>query len=95
MCAKAINETPKDSTARIVLKMKPNPRCPRQRKLVPTRGKAPVGQFMQQDETHDWYMFDAMDVLAWLVANGAAQVQEGNVEKITVEVHSIKESKHG
>lgn len=81
---KAINETPKPATPKIVLIMPGVWSKSRLKRLLPS-GHCPVGTIMQETTDGLWVSFDAVEVRAFCVAKqGAAAVEE--VERIIEEL---------
>lgn len=71
--AKAINQTPPGFEAKITLIM-PGQWGKSNKKRLVSKGKCPVGYIINEDETGLWVHFDALDVLAYCVANGVREV---------------------
>jgi hypothetical protein len=81
-CTQAINQVAlvdiPDAKPHIYLRMSPARQERPTRKLVPS-GKAPIGKVLSRNGDFDVVAFEAVDVLAWCVANsgGTIQVTEG------------------
>lgn len=74
LAIEAINQKSQFGTGKpgITLQMSPPQKHERpERKLVP-RGKCPVGTVLSRMDEYDVVIFDAVDVLAWCVANSDA-----------------------
>lgn len=80
ICVGAINQKSTFGTGKpgITLQMPPQKQERPTRRLVP-RGKSPVGTVLSRMGDYDVVTFDAVDVLAWCIANsnGMLKIQEG------------------
>jgi hypothetical protein len=75
-CIKAINQKSlpglEKSKACITLKLPETKGEPRCRKLG--KGKSPMGEVVSREDKYDVVVFDAVDVLAWIVAVSGADI---------------------
>lgn len=77
LAIEAINQKSQFGTGKpgITLQMSPPQKHERpQRKLVP-HGKCPVGTVLSRMDKYDVVTFDAVDVLAWCVANSDGSIR--------------------
>lgn len=69
----------KNSTPCVTLQMPPSKRESPTRRLVP-RGKCPIGQVRARMGDYDVVSFDAVDLLAWCVANSNGTIKIEGVD---------------
>ena len=83
LCVKAINQKSlpglEKSTPSVTLQMPPSRREARTRRLVPS-GRCPIGSVLSRMGEYDIVVFDAVDLLAWCVANsnGGIKLEGGD-----------------
>jgi hypothetical protein len=75
-CVKSINTTVSPFTPMISIEMPSSKKEANTRFLFPKGGKTPVGTVVCRYEKCDVVNFKAVEVLAWLVANGAVKMED-------------------
>lgn len=77
-CAKAINQklVPgfENSKPGVTIRMPPKRYEAEKRRLVP-KGKCPMGIVLSRGEEYDVVAFDAVELLAWCVANSGGKIK--------------------